>query len=163
MTLSTGTHRLMASPDHPHDTRQRPITESRPESGRDGLPASTRDATTLLLASASHTTCRTLPCASGLVRHGKPQPRGQTPRPARARPASRRRAVAHRTVVRDKGKEIGSVLAPPQRSRAAPWGIEGQRQMQGCERLGHLLAPRRRPAMRLEKEGFQASTRRLPS
>ena len=29
MTLSTGTHRLMASPDHPHDTRQRPVTESR--------------------------------------------------------------------------------------------------------------------------------------
>ena len=38
MTQSTGTHRLMASPDHPHDTRQRPVTESRPESGRDGLP-----------------------------------------------------------------------------------------------------------------------------
>ena len=112
---------------------------------------------------ASHTTYRTLPCAAQGERQHRPQPCRQSPRTTRARPASRRRAVAHRTVVRDKGKEIGSVLAPPQRSRAAPWGIEGESQMLECAGIGHSLAPRRRPAMRVEKEGFQASTRRLPS
>ena len=53
MTQATRPRRLMAPPDHPHDTRQRPVTKSRPESSRDGTRASTRDTTALLLASDS--------------------------------------------------------------------------------------------------------------
>ena len=52
MRLATRPHRLRAPPDHLRDTRQRPVTESRPERGRDGTPAITRAATALLLAKA---------------------------------------------------------------------------------------------------------------
>ena len=62
MTQATRPRRLMAPPDHPHDTRQRPVTKSRPESGRDGAPASTRGTPALILASdpcyVAHTAMR---------------------------------------------------------------------------------------------------------
>ena len=51
MTQATRPHRLTAPPDHPHDTWQRPVTASSPECGRDGTPASTRDAAALVPAS----------------------------------------------------------------------------------------------------------------
>ena len=62
MTQSTGPHRLMASPDHPHDTRQRPASQSEPEGPQRSLCEPTRGATALHLTPASgnepHTTKR---------------------------------------------------------------------------------------------------------
>ena len=62
MTQSTGPHRLMASPDHPHDTRQRPASQREPEGPQRSLCEPTRAATALHLTPASgnepHTTKR---------------------------------------------------------------------------------------------------------
>ena len=62
MTQSTGPHRLMASPDHPHDTRQRPASQREPEGPQRSLCEPTRAATTLHLTPAvgdePHTTVR---------------------------------------------------------------------------------------------------------
>ena len=53
MTQSTGPHRLMASPDHPHDTRQRPASQREPEGPQRSLCEPTRAATALRLTPAS--------------------------------------------------------------------------------------------------------------
>ena len=91
---------------------------------------------------ARHATCFTSSCASLLVRHDRAQPRGQSPRTARARPASRRKAGCTQDRCQRRSKDFGSVLALPPRSRAAPRAFGGDSQMLERAGLGHSLAAR---------------------
>ena len=88
MTQGARPRRLMAPPDHPHDTRQRPVLGSGPggdETGRQRARA-TRPRSCWRRSPA---TCRTSPCAARRVGHDRPQARCQSPRISRVGPAAR--------------------------------------------------------------------------
>ena len=91
---------------------------------------------------ARHATCFTSSCASLLVRHDRAQPRGQSPRTARARSARRRRAGCAQDCCQRRSKEFVSIFALPPRSRAELRGFGGERQIQEHAGLGCSRAAR---------------------
>ena len=142
MTQATRPRRLMAPPDHPHDTRQRPVTESRPERGRDAGRQRARATQPRSSWRARHATCLTCSCASRFVRHDRARARCLSRRTARARPASRRRAGCAHGRCQRRIKEFGRVLVLPSRSHATPRWIGGESQLLERAGLGHSRAAR---------------------